>query len=110
MSLDEVRRLRRSSEDRALADLAKGRTSAIRSWAVIDFALSTDLRVSEIADVRISDLTLSGPELQLLVGNSKGGKPRAVTLPQDLRRHLREFIAWKKRIGAPAGPTRFLFF
>ena len=78
MSLDEVRRLRRTSEDRALADLAKGRTSAVRAWAVIDLALSTGLRVSEIAEIKISDLTLNGPEPQLLVRNGKGGKPRAV--------------------------------
>jgi len=109
MSMDEVRRLRRSSEDRALADLAKGRTGAVRTWAVIDLALSTGLRVSEIAEVRITDLSLTGPEPQLLVRNGKGGKPRTVTLPQDLRRHLREFIAWKKRLKEPTGLEDFLF-
>jgi site-specific recombinase XerD len=109
MSMDEVRRLRRSSEDRALADLAKGRTGAVRSWAVVDLALSTGLRVSEIAEIKISDLTLNGPEPQLVVRNGKGGKPRTVTLPQDLRRHLREFIAWKKRLKEPTGPENFLF-
>ncbi|NIM99448.1 MAG: tyrosine-type recombinase/integrase [candidate division Zixibacteria bacterium] len=83
MSLDEVKRLRRSAEDRALADLAKGRTSGVRSWAVIDIALSTGLRISEISEVRIEDLTLSGSEPQLIVRNGKGGKPRTVTLPQE---------------------------
>ena len=107
MSMDQVRRLRRSAEDRALADLAKGRTTAVRTWAVIDLALSTGLRVSEIADIRISDLNLTGPESQLLVRNGKGGKSRTVTLPQDLRRHLREFIAWKKRLKEPTGPEGF---
>jgi len=109
MSIDEVRRLRRSSEDRALADLAKGRIGAVRTWAVIDLALSTGLRVSEIAEIRISDLTLTGPEPQLLVRNGKGGKPRTLTLPQDLRRHLREFIALKKRLKEPSAPDDFLF-
>jgi len=32
-----------------------------------------------------------------------------VTLPQDLRRHLRDFIAWKKRLKEPTGPEDFLF-
>jgi site-specific recombinase XerD len=80
MSLDEVRRLRRTSEDRALADLAKGRTSAVRAWAVVDLALSTGLRVAEIAEIRISDLTLNGPEPQL-IAHGKGGKDRAVPPP-----------------------------
>ena len=109
ISMDEVRRLRRSSEDRALADLAKGRTGAVRTWALIDLALSTGLRVSEIAEIKIADLTLAGPEPQLLVRNGKGGKTRTVTLPQGLRRHLREFIAWKKRLKEPTGPEDFLF-
>ena len=109
MSMDEVRRLRRSAEDRALADLAKGRTTAVRTWAVIDLALSTGLRVSEIAELKISDLNLNGPEPQLLVRNGKGGKPRTVTLPQDLRRHLREFLAWKKRLKEKTGPEDHLF-
>jgi site-specific recombinase XerD len=109
MSLDEVRRLRRTSEDRALADLAKGRTSAVRAWAVVDLALSTGLRVSEIAEIKTSDLTLNGPEPQLAVRNGKGGKPRTVTLPQDLKRHLREFLAWKKRLKEPTRPEDYLF-
>jgi site-specific recombinase XerD len=109
MSMDEVRRLRRSAEDRALADLAKGRTTAVRTWAVIDLALSTGLRVSEIAEIKTSDLNLTGPEPQLLVRNGKGGKPRTVTLPQDLRRHLREFLAWKKRLKEKTDPEDHLF-
>lgn len=109
MSLDEVRKLRRSSEDQALADLAKGRTSAVRSWAVIDLALSTGLRVSEIVEVRIGDLSLSRSEPQLIVRIGKDGKARAVTLPQELRKHLREFIAWKKRVEEPTGPEDYLF-
>jgi len=108
MSLDEARRLKRTSEDRALADLAKGRTSAVRAWAVVDLALSTGLRVAEIAEIKISDLTLNGPEPQL-IAHGKGGKDRAVTLPQDLKRHLREFIAWKKRLKEPTGPEDYLF-
>lgn len=101
MSLDEVKRLRRSAEDRALADLAKGRTSGVRSWAVIDLALSTGLRVSEISDVRVGDLTFSGSEPHLIVRDGKGGKPRTVMLPEELKRHLRDFISWKRRIGEP---------
>ena len=109
MSLHEVRRLRRSCEDHALADLAKGRISAVRSWAVIDLALSAGLRVSEIAEVRVGDLALSGPEPQLIVRNGKGGKARSVTLSQDLKRHLRDFIAWKKRVHEHTGSENYLF-
>jgi site-specific recombinase XerD len=109
MSLDEVRKLRRSSENQALADLAKGRTSGVRSWAVIDFALSTGLRVSEMVEVKIGDLSLSRSEPQLTVRSGKRGKHRLITLPQELKKHLKQFIAWKKRVKESTGPEDYLF-
>jgi len=108
MSLEEVRKLRRSSEDSSLADLAKGRSSGVRVWVVIDLALSTGLRVSEIAGLQVQDLSLSGSEPQLRT-RGKGDKIRVVTLSKDLKKHLAEFLSWKKRIGELTSPEAYLF-
>lgn len=81
----------------------------MKAWPIIDLALSTGLRVSEISEVRIKDLTLSGPEPQLIARNGKGGKPRTVTFPQELSRHLRDFISWKRRTEEPTSPEDYLF-
>ena len=58
LSHEEVLQLRRACEDRAAADLAKGRVSGVRAWAVIDFASQTGLRVAELAAVKVGDLEL----------------------------------------------------
>ena len=52
-----------------MADLARGRTSAVRSWAVVDLALSAGLRVSEISEIKLEDLSLSESEPRIRAVN-----------------------------------------
>ena len=59
MTREEIQKLRKTTEMLAIADLAKGRDTWIRTWAVIDFASQTGLRVSEIAALRLSDVELT---------------------------------------------------
>lgn len=116
MTRDEVRTLRRSCEDRAAADLARGRVSGVRAWAMIDFASQTGLRVSEIASVKIVDLDLRGrnPCVWVVGGKGRcneGSEPdrEPVSLPRQLVRNLRKFIEFKKQIGEPTGESDSLF-
>ena len=73
MTRDEVMRLRRVCEDRALVDLAKGRVQGVRAWAVIDFVSQTGLRVAEVANVRLEDLQLRGKAPCVWVVNGFSG-------------------------------------
>jgi len=86
-----------------------GCISGVKFCAIIDLALSTGLRVSEISDIRIGGLTLCGPEPQVIMRNGRGGKSRTVTLPQDLRKHLRGLMRRKKRGVEPTRPVDYLF-
>ena len=117
LTRDEVLTLRRVVEDRALADLARGRCTWVRNWAVIDFVSQTGLRVSELASVRIGDLTLSGATPVVWVVGGKGRKRgpgdrperEPVTLSRLLVRHLRDYLKWKKLVGEGTDPTDHLF-
>lgn len=123
MRKDEVRKLRRTLEDRANADLAKGRVSGVKAWMVIDLALSTGLRVSEITALKIEDLELKGKEPLLWVVDGKGRKKKKeeeegddqkpfeepVHLSKALVKHLKEFIKWKETIGEGISGSDFLF-
>lgn len=117
LTRDEVLKLRRFCEDRAAADLAKGRVSGVRQWAVMDFASQTGLRVGEIADVRISDLELKGKHPSVWVVGGKGrkhrnsGKPEreSVSLPGSLVGHLKEFLKFKQQVGEGGDPGDHLF-
>jgi len=118
MNIEEVRRLRKTLEDRANADLAKGRVSGVKAWMVVDLALSTGLRVSEIANLKVGDLELKGAEPLLWVTSGKGRKKKRSTkkaekepvhLNKALVRHLKDYLDWKLLIGEITSPDAFVF-
>ena len=105
----EVRQLRTVTEAWAITDLAKANRQGILTWAVVDTALRTGLRVSEIAALKIGDL-----DLKRGFAKVRRSKRRKVTVEQlalgsELRQHLTEFIEWKKLADEPVGPKDALF-
>jgi integrase/recombinase XerD len=109
MNESEVRKLRKYLEDKSLADMAKGRTRNVRVWAVVNFALGTGSRVAEISNVRIRDLDLQRNEPKVLI-HGKGGKQRLVYISPALRKHLLEYLDWKKKaVDEPTGKEDYLF-
>lgn len=96
----EVKKLRRVLEDKALADLQKGRTTWPRFWMVVDLAVSAGLRVSEIAGLKVGNLFLNSREPRLLV-TGKGQKTRDVYISKELMKHLLEYLNWKRLLDEP---------
>jgi len=56
MSIEEVKQLRTVTEARAIVDLRAGRVNGPLAWMLVDVALSTGLRVSEIAALNVEDI------------------------------------------------------
>jgi len=101
MTQSEVKRLRRECEDRAIADLLKGRTGGVHMWAVIDLVSTTGLRVSEVVNLNVGDLILSG-ESKVWVRDGKWrkeGTRESVTLNKRTTKHMREYLEYKKLVG-----------
>jgi site-specific recombinase XerD len=107
LSEDEVRKLRRVVEDKALADLQKGRTTWPRFWMAIDLAVSAGLRVSEIAGLKIDNLYLNSREPRIRV-TGKGNRTRDVFISRDLMKHIAEYLDWKRTMGESTNPGSFL--
>ena len=63
-----------------------------RNLAVILLLLNTGLRVSEVAGLKLDDLTLSERKGEVLV-RGKGTKVRTVPLNADVRRALRDYLS-----------------
>ena len=58
LTTEELVRLRRHAEARALQATETDAVTAVRSWALLDTLLSSGLRASEIASLRVADCLL----------------------------------------------------
>lgn len=100
----EVRKLTNYLMKRSDAALNSRKRIAIRDWFVINLALSTGLRVSEIAKLCCGDIWADDGQASLIVRKGKCGKQRIVRFSEDFRRHLNEYLEWKKKTGEDCSP------
>ena len=101
MDTDEVKKLRTVTEAQSILDLRHGRVTGPLNWMLVDLALTTGLRVSEMAAIKIQDVDLKRG--CMTVGRLKRKKkfPETIAIGKDLGKHLREYIA---SIGKKKGP------
>jgi len=99
MDAAEVKKLRSTCEAHALADLRAGRITAVVQWAVVDTALSTGLRVGELAKLTCGDVDLRRGSLRVCRLKRKKTKQELLALGDDLWNHLKDFMAWKEAVG-----------
>lgn len=97
LSEPEVKKLKRVVQDKAIADMKKGRVTWPRFWMAIDLAIS-GLRVGEVTRLRIGDLYLNPREPRIRV-LGKGEKTRDVFISRELMKHLSEYLIWKRLLG-----------
>ena len=109
MDSKEANLLRAMTENRAVRDLKRGRVTGPVRWALVDVAMSTGLRVSEIAALRVGDVDLKRSCLKVTRLKRKKPKAESLAIGSDLATHLREFIAWKATVGQPTGKAAPLF-
>ena len=94
MSIDRTKYLNADEVGRLIA-ATQARTNAtgVRAWMVVDFALSTGLRVSEIASVKIENIDFARSLLHVHRLKKKNGDGKDVlALSSDLAAHLRRYI------------------
>jgi len=108
-SQQQIKLLRRTVRDQAALDQAGERVTAVREWMAVDLLTFTGFRVSEAANIRCGDLKCGYGESALLVRDGKGSKSRTVQIPDSLKKHLKQVLAWKKARGEPTTPDDHLF-
>ena len=92
LSDEEYKALMKILKDSAEIAAMKGRIKPIRDYMIIDIALNSGLRVSEIANLKVEDLHITKGNSQIFIREGKGGKSRLVMIGKDLRRHLKKFL------------------
>ena len=78
LTTEELLRLRRHAEARATQANETGAVTAVRAWALLNTLLSSGLRASEVAALRVGDCLLGYGQASLVVRQGKGGKQREV--------------------------------
>jgi len=97
------------SEDKANADLAKGRTIWVTRYMLVHLAMYSGLRVSELAALKIKDCILTKKEPYIKVRHGKGGKSREVYIDRELTKHLKWYLKQKKAWNQSTEPDAPLF-
>jgi len=109
LSKEEAKKLLETARDRAEVAFAKRRKIPVRDYLIVDLALSTGLRVMEIAQLDCGDVFIRDGISSLLVRNGKCSKRRLVRFGESLKDHLNEYMLWKQNVGEPTGPSDPLF-
>jgi len=96
LTADEVKQLRRACHELALIAKAKGNHAPVRDATIIELALGTGLRVSELSNLKLEHLFLKKGQNSLLVKNGKGGIDRVVVFNARLKNQIREYLDYRK--------------
>jgi integrase/recombinase XerD len=101
MDMKEAKTLRTVTEARSIVDLRAGRVGGVIAWMLVDLALSTGLRVSEMTDLKIKDIDLKRGCLSVIRLKRKKKTRESLALGKDIAQHLKEYIAWTDRKKGP---------
>ncbi len=109
MDTREVERLRTVVAAWAITDQVAGRRQGVLTWAVVNTALLTGLRVSELAKLRVGDFDPKRGLVQVPRHKRRTPTREPLAVPPDLVKHLQDFIAWKRLVEEPTGDSDPLF-
>lgn len=106
---DQIRLLRRTVRDQAILDKEKGKVTGVREWMLVDILTSTGVRVFEASNLRCDDLKLGYAESEIFIRDGKGSRSRTIQIPASLKKHLKQFLQWKKDQQESVGGDAHLF-
>lgn len=104
MDQNEIRQLMTVTEAKAITDAKHGRKSGVVTWMLVDLALQTGLRVSEMSALNVGDFNGKRGTLSVVRVKRKKRKAELLAIPSALAKHLGEFIAWKQTADEPTDP------
>ncbi len=104
----EVKVLRTVTEAKAITDLRAGRQTGVTNWMIVDLALSTGLRVSEMVAIKHKDIDLRRNAISVVRLKRKKKITESLAIGKELAKHLQEYIDWKGYADKPTKPSSAL--
>jgi len=95
LTQEETKQLRKTPQEAATIAKSKGIQAPVRDVLIIELALGSGLRVSEMANLKVEDLYLKRGQGSIHVKNGKGGKDRVVDIGANLKRQILEFLDYR---------------
>ncbi len=69
-----------------------------RPWSLLNTVFRSGLPLSEVSSLRVGTASRNH-QASLVVRQGKGGKTREAFIPQELKAHLKDYLAWKRANG-----------
>ena len=95
LTKDDTKHLRKTCHEGATIAKSKGIQAPVRDALIIELALGSGLRVSEMANLKVEDLYLKRGQASIHVKNGKGGKDRVVDIGSNLKKQILEFLHYR---------------
>jgi len=95
MSEDETTALRKTLEAAVIIAKSKAYQGPVRDQCIIQLALGTGLRVSEISALKIEDIDLKRGGNTLIVRHGKGDKLRQVKFSSSLKTLIQDYLDYR---------------
>ena len=95
LTKDDTKCLRKTCHEGATIAKSKGIQAPVRDALIIEFALGSGLRVSELANLKVENLYLKKGQGSIHVKNGKGGKNRVVDIGSNLKKQILEFLDYR---------------
>ena len=92
MDESEVKQLRKTIKDWHDLDLFKGRIQGVLTWLVVDVALQTGLRVSELAALQVKDIDFKRKAVKVTRLKKKKKVVETLGISDDLVKHLKGYL------------------
>ena len=95
MSEDEVQALRKTLEAAVIIAKSKAHQGPVRDHCIIELALGTGLRVSEIAALKLEEIDRKRGGNSLIVSHGKGDRLREVKFSSTLKTLIQDFLDYR---------------
>jgi len=92
LSTTEIKQLIKTIKDATLIAKSKGIIAPVRDSAIIQFTLGSGLRVKELSNLKVEHLHFQRGSNQIVVYNGKGNKDRIVTINNNLKKLIHEYM------------------
>mgnify|MGYP005632575353 FL=1 len=93
---EEEKAIRKTAKNLSIIARSKGNQIDVRNYLIIEVALGTGLRVSELSNLKIEDLHLGKGQNTLIVRNGKGGKDRVIGFNSKLKSLILEYLDYRE--------------